>query len=372
MSLPRFRPRLESLEDRLTPASHALDLAGHRHQGWVAHTAGLSGVAHGSAAQCLAERGQYLISQGHYHAAVRVFTRLIEAEPTGIEGYRGRIEAQLLLGRFSDAVGDYARVRAFVEPVHPDAQATILDGYAARLKRSPHNVVALTGASFANWWYFEYDRAAHQCNRLLGVRPHDVYANLLRGSSRLLGGTHQKAGVADLDRAIALAPKSADVRFIVADAYTYGLPDPERAFKEASLALKRGLDTPRVHAILATSYHAFGDEAQAAAEIQKHIELVTTDLKTAGPLDAGGSLSLGLVPGRTYDIPLQLAAGEVLSVRTDSPDFYDTLLVLIGPDGSPAVGSDDFTEYFAGLDWAAPQAGTYRLLVTSFEAVNTG
>ncbi len=35
---------------------------------------------------------------------------------TQVEGYRGRIEAELLLGRYSDAVGDYARVTAFVLP----------------------------------------------------------------------------------------------------------------------------------------------------------------------------------------------------------------------------------------------------------------
>src|SRR5262249_2380871 len=117
---------------------------------------------------------------------------------------------------------------------------------------------------------------------------------------------------------------------------------------------------------------AFGDEAKAAAEIKTHIDQVTTDLQTTGPLDAGQSLSVSLVAGRTYDIPLRLAAGELLSIRTDSPDFWDTILVLIGPNGQPVVGSDDFTDYFAGLDWTAQQAGTYHLLVTSFEGVSTG
>jgi hypothetical protein len=99
---------------------------------------------------------------------------------------------------------------------------------------------------------------------------------------------------------------------------------------------------------------------------------VTTDLKTTDPLAAGQSLSLSLVPGRTYDVPLQLAAGEALSVRTSSPDFSDTILVLIGPDGTAVLGSDDFKKFFAGFDSIAQQAGTYHLLVTSFEGVSTG
>ena len=88
----------------------------------------------------------------------------------------------------------------------------------------------------------------------------------------------------DLDQAIALAPESPDVRYIVADAYTYGLPDPNRAFAEATFALEHGLNTPRVHAILGSAYSAFGDVASAATHIATHIQLVTTELVTTSPL----------------------------------------------------------------------------------------
>ena len=49
---------------------------------------------------CTAEQGQLLIDEGRYKQAVNEFTCVIEADPTGVEGYRGRIEAQLLLGRY--------------------------------------------------------------------------------------------------------------------------------------------------------------------------------------------------------------------------------------------------------------------------------
>ena len=90
--------------------------------------------------------------------------------------------------------------------------------------------------------------------------------------------------MADLERALELAPDSADVHYIVADAYTYGIPDPERAFAEASIALERGLDTPRVHAILAFAQLAFGNDGAAATHIERHLELVTTELLTSAPL----------------------------------------------------------------------------------------
>ena len=332
-----------------------------------------SGAGSAAVATCTADQGQQLIEAGQYKQAIREFTCVISSDPTAIAGYRGRIEAELMLGRFSDAVLDYVRVNAFVVPVHPDAQQVIVAGYDARLAVSPDAIPALTGKSFAYWWFFDYPAAIHVLDHLIDVRPNDVYGNLFRGSSRVLQGASRAAGAADLERAITLAPSSPDVRYIVADAYTYGyLPDAQRAFDEATFALEGGLDTPRVHAILAGSYLAFGDMAAAALEIKRHLDLVTTELVVTSPLAAGSSASFALVPGRTIEIPIAVAAGETVSIQTSSKDFWDTILVLLAPNGTPVVGSDDFKGYMAGLDWAAPAAGTYRLRVTSFEAVSTG
>ena len=327
----------------------------------------------GSVTTCTADQGQAYLDAGQYKQGIREFSCVIDANPTGVEGYRGRIEAELLMGRFSDAVRDYARVTAFVIPVHPDAEQTILAGYDARLAAAPGNIAALTGKSFAYWWFFDYPAAIHTADDLLAIQPENLYANLFRGSSRLLQGSSRAAGAVDLERAISLAPQSPDVRYIVADAYTYGyLPDAQRAFDEATFALNAGLDTPRVRAILASSYIAFGDTTQAAAQIKIHIDLVTTELLTTAPLAAGNSASLPLVPGRTYEIPIAATAGATVSVATSSKDFWDTILVLLAPDGTPVLGSDDYKSYFAGFKWVAPATATYRLRVTSFEGVSTG
>ena len=196
--------------------------------------------------------GQALIDEGHYEQALREFTSSSEAEPTEADGYRGRAEAFLMLGRFADAYHDYyAGISAFVLPVRPDAPNTIVSEYAERLSADPLSIPALTGASFAQWVFFDYSSAILLLDQLLAVRPDDVFGTLFRGSAQVLGGLSTVLGAADLERAIELDPESADVRYIVADAYTYGSPDPERAFAEASIALDRGLDTPRVHAILA-------------------------------------------------------------------------------------------------------------------------
>ena len=324
------------------------------------------------AAKCTPQQGQALIDSGRYDQAVREFTCVIAADPTAVEGYRGRIEAELLLGRYSDGLADYSRVTAFVVPVHPDAHAVIRAGYADRLASAPNDVAALMGASFERWSNYDYPQAIQHLNRLLAVRPNSVFGNLFRGSSGLLHDATKAEAPADLERAIALAPTSPDVRFIVADAYTYGLPNLQRAFTEASLALNWGLNTPRVHAILATAYQAFGNASAAANEIKTHIDLVTTAFVLTAPLTAGNSVAVGLAPGRTAEIQIPVTAGETISIATSSKDFWDSIMVLLAPDGTPVVASDDANAYMAAFDWVAPTTGTYRLQATSFEAIDTG
>jgi hypothetical protein len=83
-------------------------------------------------------------------------------------------------------------------------------------------------------------------------------------------------------------------------------------------------------------------------------------------------MSLDLVPGRTYDIPLVVNAGETVSIVTSSNDYWDTILVLLDASGVPVLSSDDSWKYFAAFDWSAPASGTYRMRVTFFEGVITG
>jgi hypothetical protein len=158
----------------------------------------------------------------------------------------------------------------------------------------------------------------------------------------------------------------------VADAYLYGQGDCARAFAEATQALEGGLATPRVHAILGSCYLAEGNLAAAAAHIGTHIELVTTAYVPSVSFTAGGTLSLDLVPGRTYAIPVPTIAGERLSIQTRSNEYFDTIAVLLAPDGTPVTGGDDHMQYFAGFSWVAEETGTYVLRATFFESVNTG
>ena len=311
--------------------------------------------------------GQLKIDEGDYEGAIDSFTQAMEADPSQIDAYRGRAEAKLLLGQYASAYNDlFALAIGTVQPENVDDMiAAVHESYAVRLEADPENVPALTGAAFAGWSFWGYSDALEPLDKLLEMDPDNVYANLFRGSNRLFAGVDVEDGVADMERALELSPDSPDVRFVLADAYTYA---------EAQLALSWGLDTPRIHAILASSLAEAGEQDSAAYHLDQHITQVTREYVSTEPLEKGSSMTLDLLPWQTFRIPVEVAEDQriLLGTGSTSPQVWDSILVLLGPDGTPVIGNDDFDGFFAGLDWVATESGTYTVRITSFEAINKG
>lgn len=325
-------------------------------------------------ANVLLDQGQQLIDKGKFEQAIPLFTQYIDQHPTEVDGYRGRIEAQLFLRRYSDCVRDYARITAKVMPVHPDAPEQIYSHYAARLQAKPNDVKAQLGLAFAHWWYFEYDVAIPMFDHVLVQDSNNRVAVAMRASSRLLSQLDPNGGLSDLRRALAMDATNPHLRFLAADAYTYGERDYAKAFYQASRAMLGGLDTPRLHAILAVCYANFGFDELAAEETLEHISMVTSENVRGGSLHAHQTKSWDMTPGQTIVMSIHLDAGEVLDIATDGPTgtVWDTILVLLDPNGNPVASADDVIDYYAALDYTAPHAGDNKLLVTSFESVQSG
>jgi len=297
---------------------------------------------------------------------------LTEAGELDVDAYRGRIEAALMAGSYSNGLGQYTQMQKVVIPTMPDAFDQILTAYNAQVSASPDDLIALIGQSFAQWWVSDYKAAIATTGHLLELMPDNVYATLFRGSSRLFTGDLE-GGEADIARALELAPNSADVHFIAADAYTYALGDLTRALEQATLARDLGLNTPRVNAILATAYMEQGDEALATQYFAEHIAGATSEYVDTEPLAAGSSVTLDFVPGRTYRIPVVAEAGETLTLLAASGvDGVDTLAVLLGPDGSQVTSNDDYTDLNAGIVRQVDAAGIYTLVIGTFEGAGTG
>lgn len=320
------------------------------------------------------EDGQAFIDQGQYNLAVDCFTEFIDVNPTSPEGDRGRIEALLMQRRYSDAMLDVSRFNALVVPADPDAADWILEHYEARIAADSNDTVALTGGSFAYWWNFDYATALLHLQTLDNIAADDPYAVLFRGSARLLSGVEQAEGEQDFAYALLLDTFNPHARFIVADGYTYGLPEPNRAFIEAALARLGGLETPRVNAIFAACFEAWGNMPVSAYYLRRHIDQVTSNLVVQAPLGNNKTRDVQFTPGMTVEIPVTIQAGKKFRVETSSPsdEVYDTVAVLLTSSGIPLTGSDDTDEYFAAFQWTAPVSATYKLRVTTFEAVSTG
>jgi Flp pilus assembly protein TadD len=322
--------------------------------------------------------GQKQIDQGNYDGAIAAYTSAIGLEPKKVDAYCGRAVAKLMLDRYSDAFNDiYAQIVSAVRPrelgpVLKDIVQFFKKGVAG--DKDEKGIPDLAGQSLAHWAYFDYANALPLLDQILRIDPNNTYGILYRGSNHMFLGQEVAAGQADLERAIQLRPNNAQLRHIVADAYTYAQKNLDRAHVEASRALDLGLDTPRIQAILAVVALSRGDLAGGAARFQKHIRSVTKENVSTAALAAGGSMTLDLVPGRTFEIPVRVAAGESLKITTGCPtaQIFDTLLVLLGPDGTPIHANDDFVDYFAGLDWRSTVSGACQLRVTSFEGVSTG
>lgn len=67
------------------------------------------------------------------------------------------------------------------------------------------------------------------------------------------------------------------------------------------------------------------------------------------------------------------STGQLVSITLDSSDF-DTLVLLLGPDGEVIDGNDDINQdnLNSRLDLTLPQNGTYSVVVTSVEFEGQG
>jgi hypothetical protein len=88
-----------------------------------------------------------------------------------------------------------------------------------------------------------------------------------------------------------------------------------------------------------------------------------------------GTLAQGdqlLDDGSFMDVfTLDLLQGQNVAIRLNSADF-DTFLIVEPPQGEPLINDDFGSTLNSGLDFAAPMAGPYRVIVNAYAAGDTG
>jgi tetratricopeptide (TPR) repeat protein len=317
-------------------------------------------------------QGQRAFADEEYIAAVDAFSCAIAADPQFVPAYREQVVAYLFAGQYYDALNTYTRLRAVVVPQQPDALDQIKDYYTSALESAPSDSALLTGYSFALWITGDPEQALVTLNSLTEVQPDSQYGLVFLGSASMFAGDFE-TGEAAFARALEADPDNAQLHFVLADGYLYGMGDVDRAFAFANSASALGLTVPRITAIQATYYLVNEDDQTAAEYFVLHIGDAASEIVETDPLEVGDTRTLEFLPGRAYRLPVELAAGDTLSITiTSENDGVDSLLVVLDSDGNPVTANDDTDGFNAGLNWLAPRSDRYEILLTTFEAVGTG
>lgn len=316
--------------------------------------------------------GESLFAEGDYLGAADSFDCLIEAQPDDLAAWQLELEANLYAGAYAAALQTMTDIAIAIVPDNPQAFADLIALYEADLEENgDDDLRLLTGLSFVLWHQYETEAGLNVLDQMLTLDPDNQYARVFRGSSHFFMGDPE-SGEADFAVALEQQPGNADLYFIIADAWLYGAGDLENALDAALVASEAGLDTPRMNAILGSAYFGLGDEELALDYFGRHIDSATAEIIEADPLAAGDSVAIDILPGETYLFPIDVAAGETLVLTTTSEDGVDSIMVLADADGELVTGNDDSEGFNAGFEWTADEAGSYVLLLSTFEGAGTG
>jgi tetratricopeptide (TPR) repeat protein len=267
----------------------------------------------------------------------------------------------------------------------------------------------------------EYDGLVADVNTLtvsLQLRPRDAELFLQRGTTHLQLGEVEEA-ISDLNQAIELDAKVADAYYQRAQAYELqnanerALADYTRAVeldsKNADYYLRRSVvyqelgdyekavadsaryvemqpDDESGYLNRGIQYSLNGDNAEAAADFLEWADRIQIYDEYGGALNSGEAVTVRMEQGSVFRFEFDASAGDRLSLSAFPTQPYadiDTLIIVLGPDGTPLTGKDDNVlqtdvhshdyDFSATIDnFKVTEDGTYTLVVTHAGGNNVG
>lgn len=353
---------------------------------------------------CLAW-GQAQMQAGAYSEALARFTCAFESDPESEATHVGRLEASLLAGDYLTAYGEAfllgdghptaldnaiaaqsdilttrpddmqaLRLRAFLNLFAGRGSAALADAQAA-LERQPDDVLAhvISAGAYAmmgdadasvtafeaaislapnnaqvyglmaavQFLVFDVEGMANNSARAIELGPELVHPYRLQGVTQLIMGNPDSA-MASASQAIELDPTYYGYYILRANA-KLASGDALSALADLNQAIELNPCTSIGHGQRANVLLAQGDTRSAAVDFETAIRVGTVEVVGLTELVEDESVIVSMTAGRTFRLPFEGAAGQVVTFRVTSanPGQVDPLLLVVGPDGKLLIFNDD-------------------------------
>jgi len=317
-------------------------------------------------AQALLEGASQDLSEGNWRAAISKMDELLAVESDNVQGYLFRGVAYARLGRFEQAIDD---LTSAIDLAPYDWELYILRG----------DVYGQLGDNTGALLDYEQSIEIYPFNQAAFGRRADLFFQLgdteAGNVDDLIARGLEAFSFGDMEAAEAFLQEAIDTGGdIPAVAYAHlirGLVALDRGnYVEAIVAYDSAEEiNPFLHMIFLGRGIAFpesGDLLAAGQDFYQRINMLGEDFRDEQAA-IGDTLELEMAYRRVYRITFEGELGQVvtLTARDSQESIVDPLIALVGPDGEPIAGDDDFGGELDSqiADFELPANGTYTLLL---------
>lgn len=309
----------------------------------------------------------------------RSFAYYMQADPRAHEDFAAMLEA--------DAADVYALLFQSMLSANENGSLENINLNLAKvteLAGETPDVFALIGATIIRLADYgisqeEYDIAMDAFTLALSYDPDHAFTYRWRAQAYVLVENWQ-AAIDDATRAIELGyGRFLNTAYIERGFAYFQAGRHAEALADYTTALELQPTSNQALHERAWVYDALGDAPAAAADMVAYIHSFTEVIEGAA-LVPGEITPLEIDGGQVLHLPFEANAGDVLTLHTQgvinsTSSVEELLMILVAPDGTPLVAEDNSendTITARVEDFAAPQSGTYTLMVALCNCDVTG
>jgi tetratricopeptide (TPR) repeat protein len=332
------------------------------------------------------DRGISYVNLGEYEEAIDNFDTAIDLDSENAMAYGDRGWAYANLNEYDAAIADFVRTLD-INPDYENVTLTIHEGRIrlgdyksivddlraaeAALQNDSDNSKLYRRRGIVRMRLAEFEDALSDFSRAIELNPEDAESYVRRGEVQAFFQRDLEAGLADLNQALTIDPNYTSA-YLSRGNVNGQLEHYEAAVDDYTHYLELKPDQSWVYLSRGSAYYRNGDDANAAKDFLAFSMREGTRSNDEGNLTVGVVSTVTMSDNRVFRFTLAAKAGQIfkLSAATSANTNFivDSLLILLGPDGTPLIANDDRV---AEVDATAviknfeiPEDGTYTLIVT--------